>query len=102
MPSESSKVADWYLSDGRKLGDIRVNDLQPIVDALRGEPERARQRDAWMAEAILRHIAQTKLALEQARHAYVAAVGNLTKVLQKEEVLRLLAALGLDVEDFGG
>ena len=98
---ESGKVCDWYLSDGRKLGDLHIGDLQAIVDELRGEPERARQRDAWMAEAILRHIAQTKLALEQAWHAYVAAVSNLTKLQQKDEVLRMMAALGLDIEDFG-
>ena len=58
----------------------------------------ARLRDAWMAEAILRHIAQTKLALEQARHAYVAAVSNLTKAQQKEEVLRLMGPGGLVVQ----
>ena len=57
MSAESGKVCDWYLSDGRKLDDLRVDDLQVIVDARHGEPERARQRDAWMAEAILRHIA---------------------------------------------
>jgi hypothetical protein len=53
----SEKVCDWYLSDGRKLGDLLIGDLQAIVDKRHGEPERARQRDAWMAEAILRHIA---------------------------------------------
>ena len=34
--------------------------------------ERARQCDGWLAEVVLRHIAQTKLALEQARNTYVA------------------------------
>lgn len=85
MSSESEKVADWRLSDGRRLGDLRIDDLQMIVDARHGEPERARQRDAWMAEAILRHIAQTKLALEQARHAYVAAVTNLTRARRRRK-----------------
>ena len=34
--------------------------------------ERARQCDGWLAEVVLRHIAQTNLALEQARNTYVA------------------------------
>ena len=33
MSSESEKVADWRLSDGRRLGDLRIDDLQMIVDA---------------------------------------------------------------------
>ena len=85
MPSESGKVSDWRLSGGRKLGDLRIGDLQTIADAPRGQAERARLRDAWMAEAILRHIAQTKLALEQARHAYVAAVTNLTRARRRRK-----------------
>ena len=43
----------------------------------------------------------TKLALEQARNAYVAALSNLSRQQQRDEVLRMMAALGLDIEDFG-
>ena len=67
--------------------------------AAREWPGRASLHDAYLAEAILRHITQAKMALEQARRVHVTAAAGLTKEQKKDEIFRTMEALGL-LEDF--